>query len=151
VELSLLVSVAALLVSIWAIIASNRTARSQTLLQEQLLKLEHARERDRVTEATTASLVAQMYLVDRSARLQIANTGQANALDVRVQVDGTPIQSHQLFRRASERIPVIGPDARVEILMMTFDGMPDSYLVELEWQNAAGRPGKWRSQVTLVR
>jgi hypothetical protein len=151
VEFSLLVSLAALLVSVWAIIASNRTARSQTQLQQQFLKLEHARERDRIAEATTASLVAQMYLVDRSARLQITNTGRADALDVRVQVDGTPVQSHRLFRAASERIAVIGPDAHVEIMMMTFDGMPDSYLVELDWENASGSPGKWRSQVSLVR
>jgi hypothetical protein len=150
-EVSLLVSIAALLASIWAIVASNRTARSQTALQEEFLKLETARERDRLAEATTATLVARMYRANGSARLQIANTGRADALNVRAQIDGTPIEKHQLFRRAAERISVIGPDASVEVLMMTFDGMPDSYLVELDWTNASGGPGRWRSQVTLVR
>lgn len=91
-----------------------------------------------------------MYRANGSARLQITNTGRADALDVQVQIDGTPIEKHQLFRRASERISVIGPDASIEVLMMTFDGMPDSYLVELDWENASGGPGRWRSQVTLV-
>jgi len=58
-------SLAALCVSIWAIVSSKRTASAQNRLQEQFLPLETARERDRLAEATSATLVAELYRRER--------------------------------------------------------------------------------------
>jgi hypothetical protein len=150
-SLELLISIAALLASIWAVVAAKRTAKEQNRLQGQLLELEKARERDRVAEATTGSLVAALSRGEHSARLIIANGGRAEARDVSVRVNGEGIDVHQLFRKAKQPISLLAPNAHVEFLMTTYDGMPDAYLVELEWRNPDGQSGQWRSELTMVR
>jgi hypothetical protein len=149
-DLSLLVSLAALGISVWAIMSAKRTARDQNRLQGQLLRIEKDRERDRVAEATAAVVIAEMYRLEHSARLVLHNTGRAEARLVRIAVDGTPIVKHRLFHEAKEPVPLLGPGARVEFLMITYDGMPTSYQVALEWENASGQPGRWGSQLNLV-
>jgi hypothetical protein len=78
------------------------------------------------------------------------HAGRADARAVRVFVDGTPVDQHQLFRDAKQPVSIIGPDATVEFRMFTYDGMPASYAIQLHWENPSGQPGAWSSELTLV-
>jgi hypothetical protein len=142
---------AALLVSAWSAWTGWKNSRDQNTMQAQLLRLETARERDRVSDATRATLVARMQRFERSARLIVLNGGRSAAQVVRVRVDGKPINENPWFRDVEQPISLIGPDAPFEVMMMTVDGMPTKYRVELDWEDASGQPGHWASDLTLVR
>ena len=141
---------AALGVGIWFICEVVHIISIHHSLHDELLRLETGRALDRPSSPNTAALRAEMYRLDRTGRLVIHNAGQVEALSVHIAVDGTPIDQHQLFPRSPQPLAVIGPNARVGFLMMTHDGAPSSYRVELRWDDASGRPGNWASALTLA-
>ncbi|MCR3884872.1 MAG: hypothetical protein NUK54_10935, partial [Methanothrix sp.] len=68
--------------------------------QKRQLEIEEKRESDRLNEMRKANLVAK--LVTRSEKsgdylLRIENRGSAEARDVRISLDGLPIQNHPVI------------------------------------------------------
>jgi hypothetical protein len=147
----LLIAIAALLASIWAIVANKRTAHEQAQLQQQFLALEKSREQDRLTEASTANLQATLTRHAHSAQLIVTNVGRAEAREIHVRVDGKPVDAHEFFHAAKQPISLLGPRASFEFIMLTYDGMPDTYHVDVDWHNRDGQKSTWASDLTMMR
>lgn len=149
--LQTLASYLALVVSIASAMIAVRVSREQTRLQAHLLRLETARERDRVAERDQAEIRATLTRLPASALLQIRNQGRSEARDLRVLIDGQDINEHELFPAAFSPPDVLGPDASFDFRMLTFDGMPNQYGVEISWKDQGGKPRSWSSRLSLTR
>lgn len=149
-SLELLIAIAALGLSAWSAATAVRLSREQNRMQAHILRFETARERDRIEEGQIAVLRAELSRRAHSATLSVHNDGRSPARNVRILVDGSPLHEHQLFRTDRPEISVIAPGAQADLLMMTYDGMPDRYQVELRWTDDSRRPGKWESELTIA-
>ncbi len=149
-SLELSVGLVGLGVAIWSAVLSVRIGREQNRMQSHLLRFETARERDRVGEVQRASLAAELSRRPRSAVLVVRNHGRAPAREIGITVDGTPIAQHQLFKMGNPSLRLLAPDAQAEFIMLTHDGMPSVYHLELAWKDDSPEPGRWASELTLV-
>jgi hypothetical protein len=147
---SLVLGVAALTVSGWAVIESRRTASAQTRLQERLLTLESARERDRLLDARRAQLRAEITHAGLDYRLVVRNVGNAEARAVRVYVDDRPLSDHAIIVLSQdEEVSIFGPGVDVRYIMRIAIGSSRRYDVRIEWEDDSGEPGLWRSQLRI--
>jgi hypothetical protein len=87
-------AVLSLMVSVGAAILAWSVSNRQNRLQARMLELEEARERDRLAEGSRAELTAAMVRSSHSGRLFITNDGPAGARNIRVTLDGKPIDRH---------------------------------------------------------
>ena len=145
---ALAVALGSAAVSAWAARRSVRIAGDQTTLQAQMLRLEQARERDRLATAARAVLRAKL-VTKGSLVLLVTNESDVEARVVRITVDGEPVEQHGLFR-VPPSLEVLGAGASVDLRMLTYDGMPHSYRVGLSWEDGSGVPGEWTSDLTVA-
>lgn len=146
--LAIVLSGAALLVSIWAASRSHRIAGEQARHQERLVKLETARERDRVGATKRASLRARFEENDRTYLLTVWNEGAAEARAVSIIIDGRAIEDHETFLVHREEVArVLGPDADARYVVSISMGSPAVYSIELRWEDDSGEPGQWRADL----
>jgi hypothetical protein len=75
--ISISLAIAALVVSIVSAIATYRIASRQNALQEQMLAVETARERERRREAQSAQVTVSIERSGREHRLRVGNGGNA--------------------------------------------------------------------------
>jgi hypothetical protein len=147
---SILLGVAALAVSGWAVIQARGTAEAQTRLQGRLLALESARERDRLLHARRARLGAEITHSGHDYRLVIRNHGDAEARAVRVIVDDKSLAEHDVISLSEdEEVTMLGPGVDVRYIMAIVMGSPMRYDVRIEWEDDSGEPGRWRSQLRI--
>lgn len=163
--MAFLVSVGSIIIAGIALVISFKTQRRQ-------LKIEEKRENDRIKEMRKANLVAQ--LVTRSSKssdylLRIENKGSAEARDVRISLDGSPIQNHAAIPRGfttknvremvdgqspkiqhtSEETYQIGPESYIQFIMaITSDTYPPFDLT-MTWSDDSGEPGYYRHTITF--
>jgi hypothetical protein len=144
------IGAAALAVSAWAAWQARGTAKAQTRVQERLLALEGARERDRLLRAKSASLRAEIWKSGHDYRLAIRNEGDAEARAVQVYVDEKRLSEHEIILLTpDEEVTMLGPGAEVRYIMAIAMGSPRRYDVRLEWEDNSGQPGRWRSQLRI--
>jgi hypothetical protein len=147
---SLIVSVAALAVSIWTGFVTYRLARRQTTLQERLLSLENSRERDRRVESSTARVRASIgHPLKSSWYLRVVNEGPSEARAITMQVDGLPILDHPLVPKGAPEIRHLGPGAHGQYPLAVHMGVEPKLLVQLAWEDQSGRPGTWTSELSI--
>lgn len=149
-KLEVSLSIIATVVAVISLALSFRTSREQNRQQRAMLRLESARERDRLADKTRANVTARLFFTDHSARLSISNAGPAPAQITNISVDDTPIAQHPLIRTEGP-VTLLAPDASVDLTMITFDGMPSLYKVDIAWEDDSGIPGMWSSQLSLPR
>jgi hypothetical protein len=154
-ETSVLLSALALIVSIVAIILSwratsrqNELAAAQTRLQGELVRIEGARHEQEQLSRSRASLTADLWRTAHEGTLDVTNHG-AEARKVRITVDGQPLAEHLHFKSGFHSVGTIGPGVTVSFHMLTFDGMDTVFKVALQWEDASGIPGEWKSDLTL--
>jgi hypothetical protein len=147
--IAILISAAALVVSVLSVIASYRVGRAQARVQERLLALEGARERGRLRESRMARLTARVKRYGTDYRLLIANEGHGPARRIRTQIDGRPLSDNPLVLPTQDEITELGPGAEAEYILIVSMGSPDVAIVEITWEDDSGEPGTWRSQLSL--
>lgn len=145
---TLIIAVLALAGSIWSAITTSRNGKRQNELQERLLSLEDARERDRLGASRSANLRAWIER-GRDYKLIIMNEGSSEARSIRTLIDNQPILSHSLVPRGSEEITQLGPGATISYLLAVIMGTNPVISVSLSWQDDSGGPGQWSSQLNL--
>ena len=102
---------AAIVISLWSVLQSHRSARRQSELQQRLLHLEEAAARSRSTAEQSAKLRA---VLDRSGicpALLVINEGAAEGRNISVKIDGTQILEHYLVPGGQEEVRQLGPGA----------------------------------------
>jgi hypothetical protein len=146
---SAVIGALALIVSIWALVASRNTSRAQNALQERLLTLETARERVRISKQERADLRGSIVKGSGHAyQLQIVNHGAAQARNVEVLVDGkTLAEDRRVMVRANEEARTLGPGAFARYGLIITSGTEAVFDVRIRWEDDTSEVGSWHSQL----
>jgi hypothetical protein len=147
--ISLIVSAVAVLVSLWFGILASRTAKQQNVLQERIVTLETARERDRLREAQSADVRASIEHRGTSEGLLIHNQGRATARKIRLLLDGVPALQHSMIFQGEDELTTLGPGATFRYELIAGFGTPNVLTVRIEWESDSGEPGRWESQLKV--
>lgn len=147
--LALVISISALIVSIWAILSARSTGARQSVLQEQMLRLEAGRERDRRLEQQSAKLVARINRNGDRLELVVANRGVREARAIETYIDDEHVTDSTLVPQGVSPVSHLGPDAEGSFLLAAHMGSPPVILVRLEWEDDSGIPGRWSSQLNI--
>ena len=147
--MSLLLSVAAILVSIATAIAAYRQGSHQGKIQGRLLALEQGRERDRRLEASSARIQAAVHHSGSNYRLHLVNTGSSEARMISTRVDGTPILNHDLVPQGMKEIRRLGSGASADYPLAVHMAVEPRIEVSIEWEDSSGNPGSWSSELSL--
>jgi hypothetical protein len=143
-------SAVAILVSVWAASKAHAAAKRQNQIQERLLALESARERDRITETKQAKLRAAITNDGRDYLLAVRNHGAGQARAVQILIDGkTPSDHEIILAQRDEVITALGPGATISLPMAITMGSPLVYDVQLSWEDDSAQLGQWHSQLNV--
>lgn len=125
----------------------------------RLRQIEEDRETRRETEERSADLVARLRFHSRaethrfvtgSHKLQIKNAGQAQARNVHVRLNDTPISKVGSFTGAVDHpIPALAPGGSYEYRHTSDRDSPSHFKVTLRWDDEAGG-GEWKSTLNVT-
>jgi len=132
---SLLVSFCSLVVSIIALWKSSRAQDEANELQRKLVCIEEQREYDRKAELLQANLYAELIKINRSYRLCLVNSGKAEARNIRIKLDGVPLDNHCAAVKGISIPSYIGPNSEVSFpLAISLDCSPP-FEIEVKWDD----------------
>jgi hypothetical protein len=150
----------ALVVSIIALVLSARLSKRQNELQEQenrlgarIVELEEGRDRaQRLLESQARVEVSFQRRVMVTGKigpfLVLTNSGRAEAADLRVTLNGDPIEQCEMTPTARDPIRLLGPGAeQAYLLMVTFGKRRGPLDVVIQWRDASGTDGHYRTQL----
>ena len=139
--------VISILTGAWAV----SSARKDRLVQKRLLSLENFRERDRLESSRRAVISARAEPDGSCTRLFIDNDGFSSARAIEVLVNGHSLRSDRLLARG-ERVPqMIASKAGSSVLLLTLESTPPSVRLVVTWEDDSGSPGRWETDLTLLR
>jgi hypothetical protein len=150
-------AVVSVFVSLFAVFLAYRVARRQAeaasenvRLQERLLHLEEARERDRRATMSRAGVTASIEDRGRADyRLVVRNQGEATAREIRVTIDGVPVLEHPLVPRGVKEVRTLASGVEAPYLLAFSHGRSPILDVRIEWIDDSGVPGRWASELKL--
>jgi hypothetical protein len=149
IDLTTLLSIAAIVVSILSMLIARRQGELQSQLQQRLLSLEGARERDRLRAASSAEVQAAIEKRSGDFWLLVRNNGPNEAKAIRVYLDGQPLLSHPLILDGIEEVHHLGPQADARYVLAVTMGVRSVLKVMIQWEDASGESRTWASQLTL--
>jgi hypothetical protein len=142
-----------LALSLVAVILAACAWRANRRNAEQLLELERAWQRDRLSGGNRAALVAKLTAEDRGRHkaffLVIENRGEATARRVQGRLDGIPFPEHRAWW---EKLPddlCIRPSSDVRFVRAINDGCAPPFDLDLTWQEDSGEAGSYRTTLTM--
>jgi hypothetical protein len=80
----------------------------------------------------------------------VTNAGPAVARNIRVLLDETPLDQHPYIHQGVDSIGVLGPSARSEFIVKTWDGIRSRYHLRITWDNPSGEVGSWESDLDFI-
>jgi len=141
--LALCVSVAALGAAIWAHAREHR-------LGKRTLALEEARERDRKLKATKAQLRGWIDDWQKpDGRLVIENTGDSEARNVVVMMDGKCIDTLPAAKTGEDAITRIGAQCHTVTLLGIGRETTPPCRLDLSWEDDSDEPGHCQTMMHL--
>jgi hypothetical protein len=149
---SLVVSVIALGVSVWAHFRATRLKAESNDLQARLVELEEEREAERRQMKQAADVTAD--LEKRPGRngfrtmLVLRNQGNAPAEDVEVEFDGNRIDEHGSVHYDGATIPKIGSGAESPILVSVHSENNPPFHVRVRWSDGTGENNSFETTLT---
>ena len=143
------VSGAALVVSIFALIKSSRAQLEANDAQKRIVEIEENRERDRLAATQRAELRAELRKTAKSTdRLYVINDGTAPARNVVVLLDGKPLSDHPVAVKGDELGAVIGPKSETSCIMGMDMGCAPPFEIEISWEDDSNEPQSYKSTLT---
>ena len=147
-------SAIAIIVSLWSAVKgqreTRRSAQRQSEWQERVLALEEAEARQHSTAAQSAKLRVGLDRSARSLALLVSNDGAAEARNISVKIDGTPILEHRIVMRGQNEAHQLGPGGSVRYILALTMGIPHLIQVEIRWADEAGEAQRWSSDLSLI-
>ena len=154
-------SAIAIIVSLWSAVKGQREIRrsaqrqsewqeQQSEWQERVLALEEAEARQHSTAAQSAKLRVVLDRSGRSPALLVSNDGAAEARNISVKIDGTPILEHRIVLRGQDEAQQLGPGGSVRYILALTMGTPPLIQVEIRWADGAGEAQSWSSGLSLI-
>ena len=151
--IELVLSVIAVLISLWSVVRSQRSAKRQSEWQERLLHLEEAEARKHSRAAQSAKRRAVLDRDTTSPALLVINDGEAKARDISIKIAGTPILEHRpqghFIVRDQKEVRQLGPGGSARYILTRTMGTPSLFEVEISWADEASAAQSWRSELSL--
>jgi hypothetical protein len=145
----ILIPAGSLLVSIIALLNSNRAQRKAIDAQSRIVEIEEQREKEKKLEAVRARVRPQLRAVGNSYRLYLVNEGAAEARNVQVRLDGRPLSEHPAAIKGSSLPSYIGPGAEVSCLLAISQSCHPPFEIQIHWEDDSGIDGTYRTMLTL--
>ena len=154
-------SAIAIIVSLWSAVKghreASRSAQRQSewqekvlALQEKVLALEEAEARKHSTAAQSAKLRVVLERSGKSPALLVSNDGAAEARNISVKIDGTPILEHPIVLGVGgQEARQLGPGGSARYPIFLSSGTPSLIQVEISWADGAGEAQSWSSGLSL--
>jgi hypothetical protein len=148
--ISILSAPVSLIVSVIALILSLRAQREANAVQRKLVEIEEKREQERQLGLRQASLQPEIRASGIGFhRLYIANHGAAEARNVRVSLDGKPLEQHRVAVRGSPIPSLVGPGNEVSCLLAISHECPPPFQCEIRWDDDSGQGRFYRTTLTF--
>lgn len=130
---------------------ANDLAKQNVAIQERLAQVEQSREHARLTQSRQAALRPELRPTERGGqRLFIANTGQAEARNVTVKLDGAAVLEHPAVSSSEPEKKLVGAGAEVSYLLATSRGKPPPSEFEATWEDDSGERGYYRTPLSRL-
>ena len=147
-------SAIAIIVSLWSAVKghreASRSAQRQSEWQEKVLALEEAEARRHSTAAQSAKLRVVRERSGKSLFLLVSNDGAAEARNISVKIDGTPILEHRIVLGVGgQEARQLGPGGSARYPIFLSSGTPSLIQVEISWTDGAGEAQSWSSGLSL--
>ena len=120
-------------ISVWK---SSQAQREANAAQKRIVEIEEQREREKLFEAKQDNLRPELRKVERGTyRLYLINHGKAEARNIRIKLDGTPLAEHCAAVQ-SDRMPAfLGPGAECSVLLAISSGCVPPFEIEITWDD----------------
>jgi len=79
----------------------------------------------------------------------LENKGRAEARELKIMLDGQPLEEHSMFFRNMTVAAMIGPGGRLMYPLDVTMESPDTVSITIDWNDDSGTPGKWESQLNI--
>lgn len=148
--ISLAITAVAVGVAIYFGIKSHRLRKENADLQRRLLDIEETREHERKKAASKGQL--QAAIVDygqRNYRLVVENTGDCEARNVELKMDGKLFDEHCAAVKGEGKIDYIGPHSHVTRLLGITMGCSPPFEFGISWEDDSREAGHYRTTVTI--
>ena len=115
-----------------------------------MLALEEEAARRHSTAAQSAKLQVVLDRSGGSPALLVSNDGAAEARNISVKIDGTPILEHPIVPGGQEEARQLGSGGSARYILALPMGTPPLIQVEISWADGAGEAQSWSSGLSLI-
>ncbi len=135
-----------------ALLAYHKSGQAQdraNSIQAQLLKIEEQREAEALQRTQTASLRPALRKVSNTTyRLYLRNVGVSEARNVKVLINGIPLDNHPAAVSGDQLASLIGPNTEVSCLFNVLHCQPP-FGIEIAWEDNSGQLGLFRGTISF--
>jgi archaellum component FlaG (FlaF/FlaG flagellin family) len=144
------ISIISLIMAIIAVWISYSTQNKANEIQQRLVHIEEQREYDRKIKSRQANLRAELRKDERAYKLYLINSGEAEARNIRIKIDGEPLEQHCAFVKGQSIPSYIGHNSEISCLMAFYFGCySSSFEVEVKWDDDYQKDRTYKSMLTL--
>jgi len=135
------------MIAVWK---SSQAQREANEARKRIVEIEEQREREKRFEAKQANLRPELRKVEGGIyRLYLVNHGKAEARNIRIKLDGTPLAEHCAAVQ-NERMPeFLGPGAECSVLLAISYGCVPPFKTEITWDDDYGTNRTYYTTLTL--
>jgi len=141
--IALILSGISIVVAVVALIKSQRT-------QNQMLRIEQAREHDRQVEKRRAKITAKLEHLQKHGRYEliIANSGASEARDVKVTLNEKPLSELNSIQPKVPRCLTIGAGSSFSCHWKTNETPNILAKLKITWSDDSGKPGFYHTTLS---
>lgn len=158
-SMSLIISIIAAVISAIAIGVSIWTHNRNHKLQNRIVALEEAREKDRLAEKNKANLIAEITKEElrrsgtsriyRKCYLQIENKGLSEARNIDLVLDNKSVMEHPGILKTQSEVKQVGSESSFRYELSVTGGQNIPSRVEITWEDDSDELGKYSTTLTL--
>ena len=154
-EIGLIIGVMAIFISLWSAVHSYRSGKRQSEWQERLLRLEQAEAQRHSIASQSAKLRACLDRNTMAPSLSVTNEGEAQARDISIKIDGTPIMELDRWKayfivRDQKEVRQLGPGGSFRYILCRTKGIGAVFQIEISWADEANSEQRWSSELSLA-
>ncbi len=143
------IATVSMVVSIIAILKSNKAQEEANAAQRRIVEIEQHRELDRRLDSLRAKLRPELRKNGpTSYRFYLVNNGLAEARNIRIKMDGRPMAEHPAGR--FEKMPsIVGPSSEISSIIGITLACKPPFDLEIWWDDDSGTDRTYRTTLTF--
>jgi len=144
------VGAGSLIISAIALWISSRAQNKAVAVQKRIVEIEEQREKERQVRSLQAQLQPQIRKSSLgSYRLYLLNSGEAEAYNIKVILNGKPLEEHCAAVNGDSIPTHIGANSEVSCLLNITFGCAPPFEIEVKWDDASGTGRIYRGALTF--